>query len=220
VKQFFQTISCYKLIVRLGFRNILAAIPDFALCGSFLITWFFPKLLGEAMVRHFMYVMILEFIVVHSTALLGNITFQSIPRKEKIKYFAGLAGFYTLMVLVFAFVGKNWWMMWAFLGLTVAKFPSVLMDPPSGQEKEMIQRTWAMMCFLYVMGAMLTVFIPFPAFGITKEIIAQQGFTATGLWVEKPHRVIAMGVFYFGILGYCELTGKLRPKAVTAETGP
>jgi hypothetical protein len=53
---------------------------------------------------------------------------------------------------------------------------------------------------LYVLGVFVTVILPLPRLGITPEVVAQLGIPGSGLWVERPHTVIAFGLLYFGAL--------------------
>ena len=50
---------------------VINAAPDFGLSGAYLITWFYPTAFGEHFVVHIMLVMLLEFIIVHSSGFMG-----------------------------------------------------------------------------------------------------------------------------------------------------
>jgi len=75
----------------------------------------------------------------------------------------------------------------------------------------------------YVGFAFLTTVIPLPVLGITAEVIAAQGFTESGIWIEQPYRVIAFGFLYFSALGLYELWSQVRtpvsPRGGSGEQG-
>ena len=69
----------------------------------------------------------------------------------------------------------------------------------------MLQTYWGIGVFCYVMLVFATVILPMPAFGVTQEMIARQGFTMGGLWIDEPFRVLAFGFLYFATIGLAEL---------------
>jgi hypothetical protein len=69
----------------------------------------------------------------------------------------------------------------------------------------MLQTSWAIGVFAYVMLVFATVILPVPAFGVTSEVIAKQGFTMRGLWIDEPYRMMAFGFLYFAVIGLSEL---------------
>ncbi len=69
----------------------------------------------------------------------------------------------------------------------------------------------------YVFGVFATIVLPVPRLGITPEVVAGQGFTSSGAWIEEPQRVIAFGVLYFTILGLFESLVRARPGMSSSE---
>jgi hypothetical protein len=69
----------------------------------------------------------------------------------------------------------------------------------------MIQTSWAIGVFCYVMLVFVTVILPVPAFGITDDVVSRQGFSGTGLWELEPQRVIVFGFLYFAAVGLAEM---------------
>lgn len=49
-------------------------------------------------------------------------------------------------------------------------------------------------------GCALTVIAPMPRWGISADLQPRFGLSGGGLWVDEPHRVVAFGVVYFGVL--------------------
>ena len=186
--------------------HLWSALPSFGLSGLFVITWFSPNAFGEKMVSYLMLVMLMEFLNLHAAGFMGNAIISNIARGRKALVILGLGALYTLFVGAFSLAFKQWWPLWAFWGLTLNRLLGVLLGKaPTGQEKRMLQFSWASGVFLYVMLVFATTFLPMPSFGITEDVIRRQAFTMQGLWVEDPYRVIAFGFLYFAASGLMEL---------------
>lgn len=186
--------------------HLFSALPSFCLSGVFLITWIAPEALGEKMISYLMLVMLLEFINVHAAGFMGNTIISESGRGKKAMMIIGLGVFYTLFVGAFALAFKQWWPVGAFWGLVFNRLLGVLLGKaPNGQEKSMIQTSWAIGVFCYVMLVFATVILPVPSFGVTSQVIAQQGFTMRGLWIDEPYRMMAFGFLYFAAIGITEL---------------
>ncbi|MCX6143508.1 MAG: hypothetical protein NTZ35_09825 [Ignavibacteriales bacterium] len=186
--------------------HLFSALPSFFLSGMFLITWIAPEALGEKTISYLMLVMLLEFINVHAAGFMGNTIISESERGKKAMTIIGLGVFYTLFVGAFALTFKQWWPLWAFWGLVLNRLLGVLLGKaPTGQEKNMIQTSWGIGVFCYVMLVFATIILPVPAFGVTSEVIAKQGFTMRGLWIDEPYRMMAFGFLYFAVIGLTEL---------------
>lgn len=193
---------------RFNWRNIISAVPDFAFAAAFLITWLMPDYFGETMVRRFMFIMLIEFIVVHSTGFLGVVAIMDIDCIKKTLYFCGLFLFYCLFAGAFSATAGHPWPLYTFLGLTLAKFPAVVLERHDEKRQEALMGQWASMMAFYVVFVLLTAFIPVPRLGVTPDAVAAQGFKTQGIWVEQPYRVLAAGFLYFFSLGLVELFRK------------
>ena len=186
--------------------HLLSALPSIGISGMFLITWIAPRAFGKQMVSYLMLVMLMEFINVHAAGFMGNVIVGDADRAKKAFAIAGLGIFYTLFVGAFSAAFKQWWSLWAFWGLIFNRLLGVLLGKaPTGQEKRMLQTSWAAGVFLYVMLVFATIILPVPSCGITAEVIAEQGFTMGGLWIEEPYRVMAFGFLYFAAVGLAEM---------------
>ncbi len=199
-----------KTKYRLTLKGFISSAPDFALAVTFLVTWVYPYAFGQRAVRYLMFVMLLEFIVMHSTGFLGSVGISNLPKKKKAMAFAGMLLFYSLFAGGFSAIYGSLWPLLSFWILTLAKFPSVVLESFTKKEKEALQKGWGTMVAVYVLGATITTFFPMPRLGITKEVIRAQVFKSSGLWIAQPWRVIAFGVLYFTILGMIELLRRCR----------
>jgi len=77
---------------------ILAAMPDLALAATYLITWVSPQAFGASPMRYLTLVMLMEFISIHSSAVLGAVVYRPGPPRRKALAIVGLGAFYTLFV--------------------------------------------------------------------------------------------------------------------------
>lgn len=182
-------------------RLIFSAGSDFALAAAFLITWHAPYTFGEQAVRGFMYLMLIEFLVVHSTGFLGAIAARDTARWLRVVLYGVLLLFYGLMAGAFSVSYGGWWPFLCMTMQCLGKAQTVLVNPHDDAAQSRVMAHWAAMTALFLGGVFLTVVYEVPAYGITAEVIARQEFTVGGLWPEQPYRVIAFGAIYFTGLG-------------------
>lgn len=185
---------------------VIASLPDFGLGGLFLAGWINPAIFGEKTVSYLLLVMLLEFIIVHSSGFMGNVIISDAEKKKKMLSVLGLGTFYTLFVGGFALAFKEWWPIWAFWSLTFNRLLGLIVGhPPSGKEKEYMQYSWGTNVLWYLVFAFATIILPVPSLGITDAVISQQDFSGDGLWEVEPYRVVAFGFLYFMAVGISEL---------------
>lgn len=200
-------------------RIVGGAGPDFVLGGAFLLVWVYPDALGERMVRHFMFLMLIEFLVVHSSALVGSSIVAAENDGMKMVMFGGYLMLYSLFAGGFSLIYGSAWPLLAFLVLFLGKVPLLVQGVGSVEERKALVQRWGMMCILYLLGAGITVVPPIPRLGITPDVVAAQQFNSSGLWVEEPHRVIAFGFFYFTALGLYEIITQLSFRSSARKGG-
>lgn len=183
-------------------RRVAASAPDAISTATFATVWIAPQLLGIGWVPVLMAAMVLEFLAVHSGAIIGTVVLDpKRSRSTKTKAIAALGAFYLLFVLGVALTFGQPWVIPSFAWLLFAKAVSVWTSPvPREAEAIHQRRLWGLSGAAYLFGAFATVLLPLPALGITPEVVADLGLTATGLWVEEPHRLLAFGTVYFAIL--------------------
>lgn len=190
-------------------RRMLAAFPDVALGGVFLVTWISPFAVGRGSIEYLLLVMLLEFIIIHSSAFMGHVMLANEPRRRRAKKVLGLGVLYTLFVLGFALGFGTVWPLVAFWALTLNRLSTVLLGAvPEGQERLHMRGGWAANTLFYLVAVGLTTpWRSFPALGVTRDVLREIGLPASGLWVEQPYRVLAAGFFYFTAVGISELFG-------------
>lgn len=199
--------------LRSPFARLAAALPDLGLAGAFLVTWLEPFRLGERMVAYFMLVMLLEFIVVHSSGFMGFVVLnESMATHRKVLALVGLGAFYCLFAGGFGASFGAWWPVWTILLMTLNRIAGVfLSEPPRGDLVTPAMSVWGFSVLCYVVFAFATTLLPIPRLGITPAVQAAQQLSGGGLWVDEPHRVIAFGVLYFAAVGLFELRGLRLP---------
>jgi hypothetical protein len=172
---------------------------------------------GPLTVKRLITVMLLEFLVIHSAGFMGNLAVSDAPKSRKITSMAGFAVFYLLMALGFVVQMKAWWPFLSFVLLLFSRMLGVLLGrAPDAERKRYVQSCWGFGVAAYLLTTFVTIVMPIPRLGITREVAALQDFGGvSGLWISDPHRPIAMGVLYFTSVGLWTLYAPLylvRPK--------
>ncbi len=199
---------------------LLAAIPDFAIAGLALATWISPTRVGEEKVAWFLGLMLLEFIVVHSSAFLGMVALSDAPRPKRVVRALLLSAFYTMFAAAFAVGMKHWWPLWAFWMLTANRLLGILLgQAPTGHERDFAMANWATGAVCYLLGAFVTVLLPLPQLGVRPGMLGAIADDAGGLWLDEPHRVLAFAVLYFTLTGLLSLfSHRWTPPAAARAT--
>lgn len=185
-------------------RCIISAAPDLGLGVAFVAMWVRPSTFGSSVLAYLTLTMLLEFIVIHSAALMGAIAFTDTSQANRTIGIVGLALVYSLFVAAFAGAFKTWWPLWAFWSLSANRLSGVILGTASGENKAAVAAGWAISVTLYVGGAFATVLLPIPHLGMTADVV-QSIAAPGGVWVEQPHRLLAFGGFYFLFQGLIEL---------------
>lgn len=201
-------------------RRLFSAAPDLGFGLVYLVTWISPVTFGEGMIGYLMLTMVLEFIVMHSAAFMGQVMISDAPRRGKTMSIVGLGLFYSLFVIGFALSFGRWWPLWALWTLTLNRLTGVMFGTaPSDEEKLAIQAAWAASAMLYLVWGGLTTMLPVPRVGITIPVVQRAALPGSGLWIDEPQRVIAFGAAYFLSQAAYELT-EPRWRAVLAKGLP
>lgn len=179
-----------------------SALPDAITAGVFLALWVSPFAFGAAGVRNAMLLMLVEFVLFHATAMMGATIEARSGRDAKIRVLLGFGLLYALFIGAFAFAFREWWPVYAFGWLLLAKLVRLFGAADSDEARWQRHSDWALTCMLYLGGAFATLFLPLPRLGITHEIQPQLGIEGSGEWVSNPHIVIAFGALYFGALAW------------------
>jgi hypothetical protein len=193
--------------------RLLNALPDAVTCTFFLTLWISPFAFGPDGVRNAMLTMVVEFIVVHASAFLGAAAFAAdVSRAKKLSALAGFGLFYLLFIAAWSYIFKQWWPFVTFGWLLLGKV-AVVMDTRQTPD-EVVQRITSnqvLSTLAYLGGAFLTIFAPIPQLGLTPDVVSRLGLIGSGLWVDKPHTVLAFGTIYFGFLSWIKWRNSVLP---------
>lgn len=203
--------------VRSGLATALSrlavALPDALTAAFFISVWLAPFALSDKAVRSAMLIMLVEFILIHATAFLTAFALQAgLPRVKRVLAIAAFGLFYSLFIALFVMIFQERWPILVFAWLLLAKLAGALApQPPDAVQLGRQQSAWALSVLLYILGVLATVLLPLPRLGMTETAQAQFALPGSGLWIEQPHRVIAFGAFYFGVLAWSKLAGWRGP---------
>lgn len=167
------------------------------LAGVYIVTWLSPETLDPHMVHKLLFLMMIEFLTVHSTGIFAGIAASFDTRGHRALAFSGVLVVYILLALGFSAAYGGLWPLYSFLILAMPRLPSLIGQGIHPGDMFFVMGHWAAMTALYLLSIFLTLFAAVPALGITPEVIARQGFEMTGIWPEEPYRVVAAGALYF-----------------------
>jgi hypothetical protein len=188
--------------------GVWSALPDFALAAQFLLMWIDPKILGAEYVSLFVGLMVAEFIVIHSSVFLGHVLLGGADRFGKAKAIVLIGLFYSLFFLGISLAVGAWYYLFAFWLLIANRLLGLwLGQVPTGEERALMQRGWAVTTLTYLLGVFATLFLPLPELGLTSSVVSSYGLPGEGVWVDEPHRAIAFGLLYYAVVGWSELYG-------------
>jgi hypothetical protein len=201
-------------------RSALAALPDLALGLLCLVTWVAPGLIGVHWVRDVVLLMLMEFIVIHSSTFMGTVAWGGfggkLPRGVAI---VGLGLFYSLFVGGFALGFRTWAPLLGFWGLTLNRLAGAMLAPAGGADSAQVMKGWASSTLFYLVAVFATTLLPVPPLGITPGVIEAADVPGdSGLWVTRPYTVVAAGFLYYTACALSELTshgwmGKVKDTA-------
>jgi len=172
--------------------------------GVFLVAWIEPaRVGGERGVASLVGLMVMEFLVIHSSAFLGSLALAGKLGRGHLKEILGLSAVYLSFALGVSLGFKNPWFLVGFIGLHANRLVPVLLGRgASAADNAAWLGRWALGAVLYLFAAFLTVLLPVPGLGVTFSL---SGY-GSGLWVDDPQRALAMGVLYFGLQGLLGFT--------------
>lgn len=190
----------------LTWAGIWSALPDLILASQFLLFWVDPDILGAQLLPVFVGVMLAEFIVIHSSVVLGNTILKETDRRTKVRSVLGLGALYSLFFLGISVSFGQWYYLFGFWLLIGNRLLGVALGQvPAGQELALIRAGWGATTLSYLAGMFLTILLPLPRFGITEAIQDDYMISGSGLWIDEPHRAVAFGFLYFALVGWSEI---------------
>lgn len=186
---------------------LFSAAPLLLLSAVFLMTWVNPAWLGTDRVSSLVLVMAMEFIVIHSSAFMGNVVLSKGEQGKKLKALLFFTGLYSLFAVSFSLTWGEWWPALMFWVLSLTRIVRVISgDVISEQERQSQQFFWGLAATLYIVLGIASVSLPVPELGMQ----GSYGMSGGGEWERDPHRAVAMGFCYFLLLGLAQLIYPMR----------
>jgi hypothetical protein len=199
--------------------TISSALPDFAIAGYFGITWLVPDAFGTGVFARLEHIMLMEFIIVHSSAFLAFAMTAPKRRTTRVLSVIGLGLFYTLFVGSFALSFGSLSPLVSFWMLLLNRILSVLFGPtPQEGNLDFIVVGWATAVAAYLGFVFLTSVASLPRLGVSVAAQAAEPVPGGGLWAAEPWRLIAFGTFYYATMGITELFGVGTPSQEVAPS--
>lgn len=194
-----------------GFTGLAVSILfDAGVAFVFFMTWVNPAAGLAAPVMLLLLVMIVEFLLIHGTVFLETTWLSDETVERRLRTMGFIAIFYLAMATGFAAGFSSWFPIIAVAVLVANRVLGVVFEPhPGPTARRASERRWVRDVVLYLTAAFMTVFLPFPRLGLTEDVVASLDLPGSGLWISKPHRVMAVGAFYFGmraVLAFREAT--------------
>jgi hypothetical protein len=203
--------------VRIGPLQLVAAAPSFTTAGLFIVAWSWPALLPEDMIKALVYCMMMEFITMHASIMLGAAGPGGPLKFPLANGFWMLVGIYMLFASIICLVARNIWLFIGFCVLIGNRIAGDKLCPPSQVEEQ--NRThmvrWCGSAAFYMFFVFLTVFTPMPELAVTSSL-------DDGAWNEHPHMALAFGAMYFAAFGLQELyltAKRVKPAAGNVDIG-
>jgi hypothetical protein len=186
--------------------SLAAAVPDLTMGAVCLMTWIWAERMPPWIVRYILLVMLLEFIVIHSSAILGSVAFSGDPRAKKLRTVLSLGAMYSLFGLGFCLAFKTVWPLISFWGQTANRLSGAMYGPGlSERQRQYTQGMWGIGAMIYLVGAFLSSLLPIPRWGITAAVERAADLPGSGLWIDDPWRPVVFGFLYFTGVGLFDL---------------
>jgi hypothetical protein len=151
-------------------------------------------------------IMVMEFIVVHSGGLLAGASASiANTKKERIGFLIALVAFYFGFALVISYAFHSQPLFYSFSFIMFCRLITGFFSVSEKNKDAIIQRS-VTSALLYMFVCFLSVFVPFPAGGLTQRLLSQFHLgSGEGIWNREPQRALAAGMIYFFLMGVYEL---------------
>jgi hypothetical protein len=205
------------------------ALPEALLAAVYLVTWIAPGTFGSQMVRWLFLVLLMELIAIQSAGLMGTVAIASVARAARIAGIVGFAAFYTVFAGSVSIAMASWWPVVGFWGQTLNRLLGVILGQvPDEETRDFVVRGWAASIVYYLGGLFLALLLPVPSLGLTPRYIVTHAIQGSEVWFGQPQKLMAAGLFYYGLTAWSELTDHrwagrlpaLRRRSTLASTRP
>jgi hypothetical protein len=182
------------------------AVPCLLMAQRLWRVWRDPMAIEEgAWVRIGVGVFVMEFILTHAGIFMAGIAADAESSGTRWASALGLTFFYGLFAIAISLGFQSRMLLHSFLWLIGGRFLALIIGI-SEHAAALLMAHAVVAAVIYFAMVILSVFLPWPRFGITPEVAAKTRVpNATGAWVDRPHRAIGAATVYFLLLGIAEL---------------
>jgi hypothetical protein len=189
-----------------------SALPDLGLAAVFIGTWIAPRVFGDEMARWLFLVMLMELIVIQAAGLMGLVAITHANRAVRGTAIITFGAFYTLFAGGISIAMASWWPVVGFWCQTLNRLLGVILGQvPDDETKAFVLRGWAAGITFYLAGVFLVLLLPIPPLGLTPSYVAVHESTGGAWWSGQPQKLMAFGVFYYGLTAWSELAAHEWP---------
>lgn len=176
--------------------RLFASIPDALTSVLYLVAWIVPRQLGPEHVKQLMFAMLIEFMVLHSSAAFdGSRPPPGWSQGRYLGLLIGLTALYLGLAALFAWAWDSPWPFYAFAWLFVCRFFHLLTYPAEQDEQRRTTFYGANLGTFF--AAMFVLVLPLPRLGLTPEFTAAMQISGSGTLASAPQLLIAFGATYF-----------------------
>jgi hypothetical protein len=184
----------------------LSAAPLFWISWRLFNVWVRPEAIEDAQswVRFGVALLLLEFVLLHSGVFVVVGFAWARTWGQRLLVMLGITVFYGLFVVGFALGTESRQVLEIYGFVLVGRFATLVVNRDSGGA--MILARSLLGTLIYLPLGFASVLVPWPRFGLVGEYAAAARTPgASGIWVEDPHRAIAMAAIYFLLMGVVEI---------------
>jgi len=186
----------------------ISAAPELTAAATYAMAWFAPGRLAPALLRSLVLALLVEFLVIHASVLLTAMVDRS---RRAAGRSLGSVAFLALLYLGFAggfaVAFKSWMPLWVVGWLVASRLLTIWVDPRElGEEPQRQQALWAFSALFYILTLAATAILPIPELGVDGVARQRMELPGSGGWIDQPQKAFAMGLAYFGLVGWFEIT--------------
>jgi hypothetical protein len=179
--------------------TVAGSVPSGLLAATYLLVWISPLLFGANRPRDLLLLLLLEFLVIHSSGYLLAVHGKEKETRQRVKSFLLVFIIYCSFAAGLAIVFKNYFPPLMFVLLFAAR-ATQLRNASDRASKE-----WSLTTLAYFVAVIGCVFLPVPELGVTQEIVPQLHLPGKGALVSNPQSTFAAGFFYSSFIVYYQL---------------
>ena len=180
--------------------KLASAIPDIGTASLFAWCWADPVALRPELASALGLVMLMEFLVVHSSVFIGALMASDTRPARKAVGALFLTVVYLFFAASFAFSQGSWWPFAAFFWLLLSRMAAAHASRGADMaEGRRMLFHWFGGIALYILGATAIRSLPVPSGGFAEVAVPWKG------WSVLPQEVMAWGLLYYGALALLKL---------------